>query len=331
MRKVLSVLLLFVITFLLSLPADAAEAAEQVDGKRSIRVMGRKKSVVSTREVTLADIAEVSSKYLRDDEAIVALKGIKIIDSPSPGKSLTLPANAILERLREEGVELKEVGYSIPRVMTISRAARAISSNEIQTAIKAALSASNDEALEFLNMSYKEPVKIAPGVMRLQAKLSPGRRPGKYRADIEARVEGEAPARFSVPFEVREWANIPVARRALPRGVVIKEQDLVMARIDLSELAGDVAKSAEQIVGQETKRSIGYGESFAKKKLAIPPVIEQGAQVKLIYKTRLLEATASGVALEAGIEGQQIKIRNANSRRTIVGTVVEPGLVKVNR
>ncbi|MCB0340106.1 MAG: flagellar basal body P-ring formation protein FlgA, partial [Bdellovibrionales bacterium] len=83
--------------------------------------------------------------------------------------------------------------------------------------------------------------------------------------------------------------------------------------------------------GFETNRNIGFGEVFRKPMLHIPPVITSGSKVTVFYKSAAMEATASGVAVEDGIEGSEIRVRNDNSNKVITGRVVGPGMVQVGR
>lgn len=58
-------------------------------------------------------------------------------------------------------------------------------------------------------------------------------------------------------------------------------------------------------------------------------MVKAGSQVTAVYRFGLLEASVKAIALEDGIEGQQIHMRNDISKRTILGTVRQPGLVEV--
>lgn len=315
---------LFLAAVLIAVGAEAAGPA-----KRKINVLGRKSSVVSTKEATLADIARIDSKLVRDDDAVIALSNIVVAKSPTPGESITLSASQVLERMREEGVQIEEIGYAFPRVMTIERASRPISLLEVETLIRETLPTDGDS--ELLEVRYDETVRVAPGGLTMSAEILPSNRPGTYLAKILAEVEGAPAVRFNVALTMKEWVEVPVAKRPLARGAIISSSDIVMARAELSELPVDAARETEQIVGQETKQPIGYGEVFRKNKIAIPPMVERGARVTLMYRTATLEATASGVTLEEGIEGQQIRVRNDSSKKTVVGEVVSPGLIKVSR
>ncbi|MCI5064372.1 flagellar basal body P-ring formation chaperone FlgA [bacterium] len=304
-------------------------SAEQNAGEKPrITVIGKQKITVTGKTIFLRDVARVRSKDVADDDAIIALKELSLGKSPRPGETVTLSANQILDILRGEGVQLDSLGYAFPRVVSVTRAGRKLSFSEVDAIIRNALPSDGDS--ELLEIFYDETVSVAPGIVTLTANIKPSQKVGRQLARIRAEVEGEEPVFFTVPLTVKEWVQVPVAKRALPRGSIVSSYDVVMARAELSKIPLDTAREPAQIVGQEMKYAIGYGEVFRKGKLAIPPIVERGGRVTLVYRTALLEATATGVALEDGIQGQRIRVRNESSKKTVTGEIVEPGLIRVN-
>ncbi len=310
--------------FLLLLLAAPLSAEE-----RTIKVLGRSEITVSTGEVALGDLAHVSSSKVRDEDAIVALKRVVIARSPEPGKEDSIPAARILEKLREAGVNLKEVGYAFPRMIKVKRASRPLSLQEVRTAIDRALLEA-EKQLELVRIKYDEPLEVAPGVTEIAAKIFPGKRAGERTAALTITSGEKNVQNRNLTFYVREWAEVPVASRQLPRGSVVGKGDIMMARLNLAEIPIDTEQDLTGIVGLETSRNISYGEVFRKNKLAIPPVIEAGSAVTIMYRSQFLEATASGIALEDGLLGEKIRVRNDQSRKILTGTVETSGIVKVS-
>lgn len=295
---------------------------------RGIRIIGREQVTVTGDKVRLEDVAEVSSPHIADDEGVIALKKLELVTSPSPGQKTTLAAMAVLDRLRTANVDLTQVGYTLPSIMTISRAGREITLEEVRATIEGLL-ASQHRDTTIKQVRYDSNVFVAPGLVTLSAEPLFTQSPAQLPFMITAKVGGAPEVRFKAVATADEWKEVPVAARALPRGAVVEEGDVVMARLNTAALPRDLADKPTSIVGLATSSSISFGEAFQRSKLAIPPVITAGAQVTMIVRTNLLEATASGVALEAGIEGQEIKIRNESSKKTVTGKVVEPGVVLV--
>ncbi len=294
----------------------------------SVRVMGRESAVVTTSEVRLGDVADVSSSNNTDDEVVIGLKRVVIAESPAPGEKINIGGAKILERLRAQGIELKQIGYSLARNISVERAARTLSKEEvIQQINKFLLDSGRDINLRELNFS--EEVQIAPGEAEFKLSSFETGRNGELGFNIEARVEDAPVKNFKLVAQVDEWRELPVASRAMSRGSVIGPSDYAMARMNIAQVSRNSAAKIEDVLGKEVVQNIASGEAFALNKLNIPPVIRAGSKVTMLYRSKLLEASASGIALEDAIPGQTLKVRNENSKKVIFGVAREEGLVEV--
>lgn len=316
-------LVYMLLTALLALNSSFA-----LNSESQIRAMGRKEITVTTSSVRFGDLAELSSNSLNDDEAVIGLQKIFIERSPEPGKSVTISAAKVLERLKDEGVDLKVLGYALPRIMTVHRASRAITLPEVEAVVTEALNRGGQErTLKQLN--YKEQVHVAPGDMLMEVEDFSASEIGRVSFAIIARVKNQQPVRFNVDAVVDEWVEVPVARRSLRQGEVVGRGDVMMARLSAVSVPSDAAQAVGGVLGLETKHQINYGEVFRQNQLIQPPVIESGNQVTMVYRSGALEATASGIALGSAAIGESIKVRNEGSKRIVTGTVLSPGLVGV--
>jgi flagella basal body P-ring formation protein FlgA len=296
---------------------------------RNIKILGRSSVTVTAEKLRLEDVADVSSPHIADDEAVIAMKKIELGASPAPGQKTTLSAMSILEALKASQVDLNKVGYSLPSVVAISRAGREVSEEEVRAAIESALSSQQRE-ITIKQVKYDQPVQVAPGALTLQAQELFNPAPGQMAFMVTARSPGVDDMRFKVSAVVEEWRELPVAARSLPRGTLLEPSDIVMARLNTRNLPRDIADTPSKIIGMATSSGIGNGDAFQRSKLIIPPTIEIGAPVTMIVRSGSLEATASGVALEAGADGDEIKVRNDSSKRIVTGKIIGTGSVLVS-
>lgn len=305
-------------------------AAQTAAGDRHIKIEGRKSIVVNTTTTKLGDIAEVSSARIADDEAVIALKKLEIEHSPAPGKESTISASRVLEKMKGSGVNLDSIIYTFPRVITVSRATRAVTAAEIQALIEEYFKKNGKDAT-VRNINYNNDMFVPPGTSELEAVAFNTARAGQYGFNIRTKAGAAEQVRFDVSAVVDEWADLPVAKRSLSRGSRVQGDDIMMARMNISSLPADLAHQVSDVIGHETSAEISYGEVFRKNKLAIPAVITAGSKVTMVYKAGFLQATATGIALDNGIMGQEIRIRNENSKKIISGKVIEPGMVGVKQ
>ena len=304
----------------------ASFACAEIPDTFAIKVIGRDQITVTQPQLTIGDVAEVTSNDARFDDAVIGIKRIRLEQSPKPGQDLSLTAISIIDRMRAEGVDLKRVGYSIPRVITVKRAAREVTSDEIVRVLDRFFEKSGRD-VSIDRIEFKKPVLIAPGDAQLEVMDSADLR----SLTLRAKVEGAPDQEFKVTPTLNEWREVPVATRALAPGAVVQEGDFQRARINLARLPRGAVTSDEQIIGQATQHEVTAGEVFKRDSLSAPVVISKGQKVTLRYRSGLFEATASGIAIEDGATGQDIKIKNDTSNKVVVATVIEPGLAEVGK
>jgi flagella basal body P-ring formation protein FlgA len=301
-----------------------------VAAQHDIRIIGREDAVVTTDAVRLSDVAQVSATTIDNDDVVIALQKLQIGRSPNPGKEVLIPAASVLEKLRRSGVNLRELGYSFPRMIRVKRAARQLRPSEVEQVIEQYL-ASSGRDLSLRTMQFEEEVFVAPGEIDLIVRNVREHRAGKMSFELQAFVPGAPDVPFHVQAQVDEWSEVPVATRALSRGVIVSENDVALARVNLAKLVSPIEQEKQAVIGMELSREVGYGEAFTAQKLVVPPLIPAGAKVTMVYKGQFFEATATGITLEPGLPGQPVKVRNDASRKVVVGTAREPGLVEVTQ
>lgn len=295
---------------------------------RSISVIGRAEVTTTKDYVQLGDVSDISALTGENDEAIIGLKRIWIATSPKPNEASLIQGEQIVEKLREQGVNLNSISYSFPQNIRVKRAGREILPNEIKSAIEEYLSA-NKKDMAVKEVKLLKPTYVSPGDLTLEIASDIPVNAFTRTFAIEAGVDGKSTTRFNVDSIIEEFRKIPVARRQVSKGSVISEGDIEMARMNIATLPHDATEDLSKLYGFEATQDISSGEVFRISKIALPLLVEAGSKVTLKFESGLLEATASGIALEGGSLGQSIKVRNESSKKTLVGEVVDSGIVRV--
>src|SRR5690606_29167230 len=130
---------------------------------------------------------------------------------------LALEASRVLDRVRDEGVLLDHVSYTLPRIIKITRAARLLSHDEILAAISENLRVSGRD-VSIRELRYGNDIQIAPGEVRLTAVQVDLGKPARIGFNMIAEVRDAPRTTFTVEAEIDEWREVPVAGRALQRG-----------------------------------------------------------------------------------------------------------------
>lgn len=135
--------------------------------------------------------------------------------------------------------------------------------------------------------------------------------------DRRQRVEGEV------------WTEIqvPVPTRRLSPGDVIADADLTMTALRTDQLGQRVITDRNALLGQTARRVLSPGRPVPDNSVATQTAVTRNKPVTLEYRQGALLITARGRALANGAVGDQIRVQNLDSNRTLTGTVTGPGTV----
>ncbi len=146
-----------------------------------------------------------------------------------------------------------------------------------------------------------------------------------------------AVARFALGFllalgapAAADEALAPTPKAIIYPGDLITEDMLTDAPLDAPTYSGPIAMQASDVVGMAAARTLLPGKSIAMASLAQPRVLRAGAPVKMVYVDGELTITASGSALQDGVVGEMVKVRNDDSGVTVSGRVRGDGSVLVS-
>lgn len=128
-----------------------------------------------------------------------------------------------------------------------------------------------------------------------------------------AKKEAEKPPELTVPVVV------PV--RPIPRGVVIRPEDLQMSVAPPAK-ARDVFSSFEEVTGRETTRPLAEGRPMDRDALRSPMMVRRGEVVTLVASAPGLKVKMAARAREQGAMGQPITVETLSDRRVLLARVV---------
>jgi flagella basal body P-ring formation protein FlgA len=312
----------------ITVAVPAVGVADVSRGNRTeIRLQGRTEVIVTEPVVRLGDVALIESAAVSDDETIVELRKISLGSSPRAGESLTVEGISIIEKLRDAGVRLDSLLYTFPKQLKVTRAYREVSKDELERALQSFL-VTQDRQIQVKHLLADRPVKIPVDAMSIEVVGLQAMQPGHYGVDYRSRA-GSGEVRFQMKALADEWRVLPIAVKPLKRGEVVSAGDVRLSKVNSTSTAPDSIEQIGDIVGRLLLRDVGQGEMFSSKTVKIPPVVEAGSRVTMMYQRGRLEATARGVALEDGVSGQEINVRNEASRKVVKARIREKDVVMV--
>lgn len=132
-----------------------------------------------------------------------------------------------------------------------------------------------------------------------------------------------------VPVNIRLYEPVVVSRVTLPRGSLISADQVILKEMDTSELNYSFFRKTEQVVGTETTRSIQANSVIFANMIQAADAIRKGDSVIIKAQIGNLSVRIKGEAIQSGAIGEQIQVRNIQSKRIIKAIVTGPGNVTV--
>ena len=156
-------------------------------------------------------------------------------------------------------------------------------------------------------------LRLAP-CAKVEPFLPPGARLwGKTRLGVRW-VDG--PSRWSVflPLTVKAFGPAWVVRGDVASGTVLTESDALQAEVDWALEPSPVVASPEQWVGQVAARALSTGQVLRQAAIRPAQVFLAGAQIRVVAQGQGFQVVTDGLALSAGVIGQQARVRMDNGR-----------------
>ncbi|SFB98154.1 flagella basal body P-ring formation protein FlgA [Marinospirillum celere] len=132
-----------------------------------------------------------------------------------------------------------------------------------------------------------------------------------------------------ITAEVQVLEPVVVARSTLDRGARLSTQMLEVRKMDTSRIRGDYFSSIQEVVGMQVRNRIRAGDPVTSRQINVTQAVNRGDQVIIQARSETLRIRMTGEALEAGRIGDQIRVRNLQSGRTLRARIVDRGLVEV--
>ena len=133
-----------------------------------------------------------------------------------------------------------------------------------------------------------------------------------------------------VPFLVTAFDHVVVANQPIAMGTKLREDDLKSELKDISLLHQGYYSSVEQISGFITKRPIHNDQIITPSIVNPARMVNRGEKVVIQAQGIGLNIRTTGIAMEDGVFGELIQVRNAKTNKLLEGRISAPGMVKVS-
>ena len=288
----------------------------------------------ATERPTLRADITVTSNIVRIGDLIEnagVVANVALFRSPALGQTGTIAASQVLDAISAHALVGLDPG-SISEI-TVTRASRTISPNEIETLVAATLAKSyalgntGDITVNFVRplrtLHLEQTQTGQPQIEQLRFDARSGRFDGTLT------IGGTTSAQMRLAGTAMVTAETVELLRPIARGDVIKMSDLTMRRTPRAQVTPETIIEPDQAIGMAARIAINAGRPLRANELTKPELVQRSESVTLVYQMPGLMLAVRGKASDGGAEGDMIDVVNLQSNRTVRGTIIGRGQVAV--
>jgi len=145
--------------------------------------------------------------------------------------------------------------------------------------------------------------------------------------NIKINCDDPTPWHLFIPTRIQMVVPVVVANTIISKGSRVDETNTAIEYRDTRRIRGEVLDDIKTVIGTRAKRKLSTGAILTRKNICF---VCKGSHVTLIAKSNHFMIKTAGVALKDGAIGEQIKVRNEKSGRTVTGQVSAINKVVIN-
>ncbi len=162
------------------------------------------------------------------------------------------------------------------------------------------------------------------------AELYPDFKPiGNIIIPIQVVVDGEPKEKLFIRTKVSVYDNIVIATKRLKRGDIIGTTEAAVQVRDIATLNSQAIKDINIVLGKEAKTFIPMDNPIYEYMIKEKPLIKKNDAVTIKAFNDDISVEADGIALEDGLMGAQIRVRNSRSGKEVIAVITGTGEVTV--
>ena len=264
-------------------------------------------------DLTLSQIAEIKTENKR---FLGFLSGIKVVRNLRSGEKILLTKKDIRKILKKNYVDPDSVTI-IGNGITLKRKEIIIYRQTLE-----------EKVSDYLNKKYKD-IKIES----IDMNFKPFKPRSEYTLKIEERsktpyriyltaliiLKDGKMKKINISVRYKKMVYVPVPKKDLIRGQIIKDEDIEIKRVPAKR---GIITDKELLIGAVVRTTLKKGKPIKISMIKPDYPVKRRSYVKVIYDRNGIKIEITGIALENGIIGQVINVKNRSTGKILPCRVI---------
>lgn len=153
---------------------------------------------------------------------------------------------------------------------------------------------------------------------------------GLFSVMVRLYADGKVVETGQVRMKIKRFAEVLVVTDKFRRHELFAADRIAVKKMDVTNLVEQALFSIDETKGHRTKRNLKKGTILTKGAMESVPEVEPGMETLIVYNDGLFSITAPGIALQSGMAGDYIRVKNKATKKIIVARVVDNKVVAID-
>jgi flagella basal body P-ring formation protein FlgA len=299
--------------------------ARVVAGDWAFRFELKAQATSGSQGILLGDLLTNSS-----DEP---LPRIVLANAPTIGRPMFFTRTQVNDLLSKKAPELVCTNWTGAEKVKISRATRVLTQAVVSELLTGALQTEYVKDHGQLELRFMRPwnsvvLPDEPLSVKILEIPTSGVSPN-FICRFEVFSGGETAGVYQQGLQAKVWRDVYVAHSTVMRGQLLKEADVTLEKRDVLTNREFLSLIPLDDPFVEFRENVQTGSLITARLLRLRSVVKRGRQVEAMFQDDSLKISVRAEALEDGVPGQIVRLRNLQSRREFKGKVQDEETVLV--
>jgi len=258
---------------------------------------------------------------------------ILLANAPQIGRSLVLTRFQMNDLLAKKAPDLVCSNWLGADKVRITRATRVVDETTLKDLLTSVIQEEQIKSRGELELSFNRPwnnLPVPDDVLTVKLKEMPTSGvSANFICRFELLAGTESVGVFQQPLQAKVWKEVVVARSNLIRGQLLKDADVGPERRDLLTLRDYVTQIPADDPYIEFRENVPAGTPLTTRALRLRAIVKRGRVLDAVLQEESMTISVKAEALEDGVPGQPIRVRNVRSKREFRGKVQDEQTVMV--